>query len=62
VQSTLRVLADVSNFVVVAFLLWIVVRFAMLLLSPPERSKFLASTAAARTALRGGVKEEPMQA
>lgn len=62
VTSALRLLADLSNAVVVAAMLYVVIKFAMLLLSPVEREKFTASTAAARAARFGGTPETPMQA
>jgi NADH-quinone oxidoreductase subunit H len=62
IVKALRLLGDVSHFVVVGGTLFLVGRFAQLLLSPIERKKFTLSSAAARVDALGGVKSGPMQA
>lgn len=62
IAASLRLLADVANFVVVVTVTGLLVRFVLLLLSPVERKRFLRSTSAARAARFGGVKTQPMQA
>ncbi len=62
VASALRWMADICNAVVVATIVYLAVRFVLLLLSPAERHRFVKSTAAARAVRLGGVKEGAMQA
>lgn len=62
VQQTLKVAADLTNGVVVLFFAYIAYLLLKLALSPVDRKKFTASTAAAYTSRLGGVKSEPMQA
>ena len=62
VQATLRILAGVTHAAVLIAILYVVVKFVLLLLSPVERKKFTNSAVAVRSARLGGVKEEPMGA
>ena len=62
VSATMKIIADLTHAVVVAAIVFVVVRFVLLLLSPIERGRFTTSTTAARAARLGGVKEEPMGA
>jgi NADH-quinone oxidoreductase subunit H len=62
VQASLKIAADLTNVVVVGAFLYIVYLFLKLGLSPVERKKFTASSAAAYVSRLGGTKTEPMQA
>jgi NADH-quinone oxidoreductase subunit H len=62
VEAGLKVLADLSQWAVVAAVAFVAFRFVRLVLEPAERARFVSSTAAQRAARFGGVKTEPMQA
>jgi NADH-quinone oxidoreductase subunit H len=62
VQATLKVVADLTNVVVVAAFAYIAYLIIKLMLSPVDRKKFTTSSTAAYVARLGGVKSEPMQA
>jgi NADH-quinone oxidoreductase subunit H len=62
IASTLKVVADLTHWVVALTMLFLVVRFVMLVMKPIDRTRYVGSTSAARVARLGGVKDTPMQA
>ncbi len=62
VKSGLKLAADASNGIVVVAGGYVLVRFVLLLLSPVQRTRFLSSTSARRTAKLGRTPESAMQA
>jgi NADH-quinone oxidoreductase subunit H len=62
VQSTLQLVADVTQALVAAGILLGAIAIVVGLLEPTEHKRFLRSTSARFSAARGGTKPEPQQA